>query len=79
MNEVMAMTERQRFCRAFDALLTENPDVPPGPTSLSRAMGLNSRQLNGRLSRLRINLLRRNGFYKDDRDGRWHKDGRETQ
>lgn len=67
------MTERERFIEAFNAELAKNPGVAPGPTALSRRMGLRSRNnINGRLSRLRGHLLREAGFVKVPAANGWY-------
>lgn len=66
--------EERRMREAFTAELKANPDRPPGPAGLARRMGLsNTRNLNGRLSSLRTQLLRDNGFRKDEYRNRWVK------
>lgn len=72
-----SLAETKRFQEAFLTLLAERPGEPPGPAGIARLMGLgNKRNLNGRLSHLRIRMLEDHGFYKDDRDGRWYHGGR---
>lgn len=74
-------TERERFEAAFYAVLSKSPDRPPGPTSINRELGKadNPRYrspmnvLNGRMSVLRRQLLKDNGFVQDHSGARWRK------
>jgi hypothetical protein len=69
-----SVAETNRFRKAFNAELRANPDRPPGPSALARQMGLsNTRNLNGRLTKLRIRMLVEAGFKRDDYRGRWYK------
>lgn len=68
------VSEEDRFRQAFQEALDERPDYPPGPTILRKKMGLRPHDnLNGRLSRLRIHLLRDAGFKKSPFSERWYK------
>ena len=70
----MDMTEEQRFREAFEAELKTFSQVPPRPSRLADRMGLGNRNtLNGRLSRLRRELLLEAGFKKDQYKNRWYK------
>jgi hypothetical protein len=64
--------EEAKFREAFAALLAADPTRPPGPKPLADAMGWGTRQLPGRLSKLRRRMLREAGFAQSDRDSRWH-------
>jgi hypothetical protein len=65
--------EEAKFRAAFIAELEDDPNRPPRPATLCRAMGWNSRQLPGRLSKLRRKMLRDAGFVQSDWDSRWSK------
>ena len=66
--------ERERLTEAFRAELEASPDRPPGPAGLSRRMGLGSRRnLNGRLTAFRRELLQEAGFRKNNNTNRWYK------
>lgn len=68
------MTELQRFYEAFMAELEERPNRAPGPAGIARRMGLsNTRNLNGRLTGHRRQLLEYHGFVKDPLTQRWNK------
>lgn len=68
------VTEKDRFRKAFREELEANPDKAPGPTALRKRLGLRPHaNLNGRLSRLRISLLREAGFKKSPFSERWYK------
>lgn len=72
-------TEASRFTEAFYAVLKRNPDKAPGPTAINRELGkehtartpLNT--LNGRMSKVRKELLLENGFTQEEKWGRWTK------
>ena len=66
--------EADRFIGAFYLELDAHPDVPPGPTALARRLGLkNTQNINGRCAKIRTELLRANGFRRDDYRNRWYK------
>ena len=62
------VNERTRFEAAFNALLEENPHRAPGPTEINKRMGRKSsmNKLPGRLSTLRIEMLRDAGFIRQN-------------
>lgn len=72
-------TEASRFTEAFYAVLERNPNKAPGPTAINRELGkehssrtpLNT--LNGRMSKVRKELLIKNGFTQENKWGRWRK------
>lgn len=72
-------TEASRFTEAFYAVLERNPNKAPGPTAINRELGkehssrtpLNT--LNGRMSKVRKELLIKNGFTQEAKWGRWRK------
>jgi hypothetical protein len=71
------MTEESRFREAFAAELAAHPDTAPGPTALNLRLGktrtsrtpLNT--LNGRMNRLRKELMLEAGFTQVEKWGRW--------
>jgi hypothetical protein len=66
--------EEALFRAAFVAELEDDPDRPPRPATLARAVGHSGPQLTGRLSRLRRQMLRDAGFVQPGGAGaRWRK------
>jgi hypothetical protein len=72
-------TEASRFTDAYYAVLARDPNTPPGPTAINRELGKTRllNVLNGRMSALRISLLKQTGFIKDpdgeELFGRWRR------
>lgn len=75
------MNETERFTAAFYAVLSRDPSKPPSPTQINRELGKHRNPnyrspmnvLNGRMSKLRRQLLAENGFVEDSKFGRWRK------
>ena len=74
-------TEESRFTEAFYTVLRDDPGKAPGPTAINRELGRDENHhyhspmnvLNGRMAKLRADLLRENGFVKESKLGRWSK------
>lgn len=74
--------EESRFTDAFYAVLVKNPNKAPGPTAINLELGrkrsdrtpLNT--LNGRMSKVRRQLLLDSGFVQKAKWGRWERSWR---
>ena len=68
------MNEEARFIEAFNEVLAQDPNTPPGPTAINRLLNEKydrkrertpDNTLNGRMSTLRRRLLREAGFKQE--------------
>ena len=67
-------TSAEAFEYAFERVLARDPSTAPGPSLINRELGRSGgNQLNGRNTKLRIQLLENHGFVKDSETGRWVK------
>lgn len=71
----MTSTEETRFIEAFNEVLTQDPNTPPGPTAINRLLNEKydrkrkrtpDNTLNGRMSGVRRRLLREAGFVQHE-------------
>ena len=71
--------EEDRFRAAFYAVLSKDPDTPPGPTAINLHLGKRRggptplNVLNGRMNTFRKRLLVEAGFTQPEKWARWRK------
>ena len=74
---MMSETWMTRFVDAFNLVLAKDPDTPPGPSAINKALGRKGvlNRINGRETALRTELLESSGFVKDNEANRWRRVG----